>query len=335
MPDINRENRNKIFEIRTMIERYDLPVFHRHRDVYARHGIRPQLVTVLAGDDPGSVSYVKGIQRFAAGHGIRHRNLTASTRSELESLLPLLNQDGDVDGIMVLYPSGFDVRDTVFMNLLCPEKDVEGLHAKHLGRLVQFEKFKDPQRLRKWIIPPTPKGIMYLLKRCSRDYEEIRDRTGRYPGGRDDNPFLIEGRRFLVINDSLAVGRSLALMLLNENGSVQVCHEYTAFQDILAFARTADVIVSAVPSGDFRIPTASLRKGAIAIDVSFEGNFEYPGVFERVFRIAPRWNLVKKGNRINDLTLWRLVSNLYYLVNAGLPDAVLRELEPSANNGTD
>ena len=176
------------------------------------------------------------------------------------------------------------------------------------------------------MIPPTPKGVLYLFKRSALDFEEARKRDGRFPEGFEGNPFHIEGKRITIINDSLAVGRSMALMFLNENGSVRVCQEHTAFSDVLEFVKTSDFIISAVPSPDFLIPAEAVSKGAVVIDISFEGNFEYPAVFEKVFRIAPRWNLVEKGNRINDLTLYRLISNLFYLINRSLPDNILLEL---------
>jgi 5,10-methylene-tetrahydrofolate dehydrogenase/methenyl tetrahydrofolate cyclohydrolase len=125
----------------------------------------------------------------------------------------------------------------------------------------------------------------------------------------------------------------MALMFLNENGSVRVCQEYSAFADIIEFVKTSDFVISAVPSKGFRIPTEAIREGAVVIDISFAGNFEYPAVFEKAFRIAPRWDLAEKGNRINDLTLYRLISNLFYLINRSLPDDVLLELE-GRGNGT-
>jgi 5,10-methylene-tetrahydrofolate dehydrogenase/methenyl tetrahydrofolate cyclohydrolase len=323
---MKQSENGKNFDIRGLIRKYDGPVFKLHGEVYLRHGIRPKLVSLLTCDDPGSISYVKGMRRFAAEQGVLFENFDVGSREDLETRIRALNEDPSVHGIIVLYPSCFDVRDTYFMNLVAEQKDVEGLNYGHLGYLVQFEKFSDPQKLRKLVIPPTPKGILYLFKRSALDFEEARARDGRYPEGFAQNPFIIEGKRITIINDSLAVGRSMALMFLNENGSVRVCQEHTAFSDILEFVKTSDFIISAVPSDDFCIPAQAVPAGAIVIDISFAGNFEYPAVFEKAFRIAPRWNLVEKGNRINDLTLYRLISNLFYLINRSLPDDVLMEL---------
>lgn len=122
------------------------------------------------------------------------------------------------------------------------------------------------------------------------------------------------------------MGRSLALMLLNENGSARVCHEYTDFDDILKSVEHSDIIISAVPKNNFIIPTNKIPNNSIVIDLSFVGNFDYPSIYEKVYKIAPKWNKVEKGNRINDMTLYRLISNLFYLINLKLSDSLLDDL---------
>jgi hypothetical protein len=67
-------------------------------------------------------------------------------------------------------------------------------------------------------------------------------------------------------------------------------------------------------------------ENAIVVYISFEVNFEYPSITEKVKKIAPRWYLTEKGNRINDMTLYRLISNLFYLINSKLPDSLLNKL---------
>jgi 5,10-methylene-tetrahydrofolate dehydrogenase/methenyl tetrahydrofolate cyclohydrolase len=245
---------------------------------------------------------------------------------ELTQTIEKLNNDDSVHGIMVMYPSGYGIKDTTFMNMINPLKDIEGLHNSYLGYLVQFEKFRDPDRLRKLVIPPTAKGVLSILKRYAIDYDAFYQERGFYPENVETNPFDLEGKRVTVINDSLAVGRSMALMLLNENAYVQVCHEYTPFEMTLESVKNSDVVISAVPSSKFKIPTEFVPEKAIIIDISFEGNFDYPSVIEKCYKIAPRWDLVKKGNRINDMTLNRLISNLHYLVNASLPEETLKAM---------
>ncbi len=314
----------KILNVSELIEKYDIPDFEQAVRIYEKLGIKVGVAVILTSDDAGSVSYTKGIRRFCANFNITFRDLRANTAQELTDLINELNDDDSVDGIMVMYPTMFSDNDAQFMNQINPAKDIEGLHNTYLGYLAQFEKFRDPNKLQKLVIPPTSKGILYIIKRYHSIYEKYKKANGHYPDYRYSNPFEIEGKRFTIINDSLAVGRSLALMLLNENGSVQICHKYTSYYDILRHASTSDFIISAVPSDDFVIPTEVVPENAIVIDISFSGNFEYPSIIEKCYKIAPRWDLVEKGNRINDITLYRLISNLFYLVNAKIDPEVLK-----------
>jgi len=319
----------KILNVRNLIEKYDEPAFSCNNYYYQQHNITPCLAVVLTGDDPGCISYTRGIKRFCAKHDINCNDFIVKNEIELTKKIKSLNIDDSVHGIMIMYPTGYGKKDTVFMNMLNPMKDVEGLHNTYLGYLVQFEKFRDPEKLRKLVIPPTAKGILSILKRYSIDYENFKEQRGVYPENLNENPFELEGKRITVINDSLAVGRSLALMLLNENAYVQICHQYTPFDKTLESVENSDIIISAVPSSKFTIPTASVPEKAIVIDISFEGNFEYPSVIEKCYKIAPRWDLVSKGNRINDMTLNRLISNLHYLINSALPENVLKDMQES------
>ncbi len=317
---------HRFIEVERLIEEYDIPEFERRQAVFEAMGIAPALAVIVAGEDKGSLSYMKGIRRFCAAHNIRFAGISVGSGAEMADAIQRLNKDDETDGIMVMYPTPFEEKDTYFMNLVTPEKDVEGLHNSHLGFLVQFEKFRDISGLKKLVVPPTAKGILYIFKRYRELYDSYYKTNGSYPDGLDSNPFVIEGSRFTVINDSPAVGRSLALMLLNENGSVRLCHKYTPREEILRLCGNSDVVISAVPGGGFVIPTPRIKEGSIIIDISFEGNFEYPSVLEKAYMTAPRWDLMQKGNRINDMTLYRLLSNLFYLIDSGLPPDVLRKM---------
>ena len=317
---------DNIIDVARLIEAFDKPEFLRRQEIYGKLGITPSLAVVMAGDDPGSLSYMRGIQRFCRSSEVSFQSFFCNDSRQMEKTIHDLNQDEEIHGIMVLYPTPFRGKDTRFMNAVSPSKDVEGLHHVNLGYLVQFEQFKDPLKLKKLVIPPTAKGILYIFKRYAILFEEEKKRKGTFPLDFQENPFTITGKRFTIINDSLAVGRSLALMLLNENGSVRICHRHTPFREILALCRNSDVVISAVP-GPFTVPTEDIARGAVIIDISFDGNFDYPDIISKAGLIAPRWNLTEKGNRINDMTLYRLLSNLYYLIDAGLPPGILRRYQ--------
>jgi len=317
---------DKILQISTLIEEFDSNNFSIHSSFYLQNDIKPSLAAILTSQERGCISYMKGIKNFCAENGVVFSEYSADSADDLNSLIDKLNKDRDTHGVMIMYPTPFEDRDTQFMNRLSPHKDVEGLNCENLGYLVQYERFRDLSGLRKFVIPPTAKGILYILKRYSEIYENIKQETGNYPDKLVENPFTPEGKKITVINDSLAVGRSLSLMLLNENASVQICHQYTDFGDIVKFISNSDIVISAVPYDKFIIPADSVKPGSVCIDISFEGNFEYPEIFRRAYKTAPLWSMVQKGNRINDMTLNRLLSNLYYLINSSLSDSLLHKL---------
>ncbi|WP_165144490.1 bifunctional 5,10-methylenetetrahydrofolate dehydrogenase/5,10-methenyltetrahydrofolate cyclohydrolase [Marinitoga sp. 38H-ov] len=323
MKDLIQE---KLFDIQYLIEKFDRPLFEKNIELFKKNNIKPSLVCILTSNDPGSISYAKGIKGICKSYDIEFILDKVDTKKELEEKIQFYNNNEKIYGIIVMYPTPYD-KDTYFMNLVTPEKDVEGLNHEYMGYLVQHEFYSDNENLRKLIIPPTAKGILYVLKRNYVVYEKYYHIHGKYPDGLEENPFKLEGKKVVVINDSLAVGRSLALMMLNENASVRVCQKYTDFNDILRFVSFSDIIVSAVPSNKFTIPTKNIPKNSIVFDISFEGNFEYPDIFEKIYKISPKWNMVEKGNRINDMTLHRLVSNLFYLINRKLPNEDLIKLK--------
>ncbi|BBE31912.1 bifunctional protein FolD [Tepiditoga spiralis] len=322
---------NKLFSIKTIIDMFDKPIFKKNIELYKNNNINPKIVCIITSDDLGSLSYSKGINNICKEFNIDFENFYAYSRHELTDIINSCNKNESINGIITLYPIDFG-KDTHFMNLVSFEKDIEGLNNKYLGYLMQHEKFQDEYGLRKLIIPPTAKGILYVLKRYNRIFESHMKTFGKYPDTVKENPFNLNGKKVTIINDSLAVGRSLALMFLNENASVRVCQKYTDYKDILNFVSNSDIIISAVPSKKFIIPTNSIKENSIIFDVSFTGNFEYPSIYEKVYKISPMWKLVKKGNRINDMTLHRLISNLFYLTNRNLPEKDLIELKNFENS---
>lgn len=317
---------NKIINVKSLIEKYDIPAFGCNRLFYEQNEVNPCLAVILTSNDAGSISYTKGIINFCKKNNIKCSDYKVNNDKELTEIINQLNNDDSVHGIMIMYPTGYGVKDSKYMNMVNPMKDVEGLGFTYLGYLVQFEKFRDADKLQKLVIPPTAKGILSIFKRYAMVYDEFKAENNYYPENLYENPFNLEGKRVTIINDSLAVGRSLALMLLNENAYVQVCHEYTPFNKVLSSVSRSDFVISAVPSNNFTIPTEFVPEKSIVIDISFEGNFDYPSVIEKCYRIAPRWDLTEKGNRINDMTLNRLISNLYYLINSKLPAETLKQM---------
>ena len=316
----------RIIDIKNLIELYDEPFLEENVNILKEHDTFPSLAVVKTSDDEGARSYIKGIEKICHRYGVHFFSYQSDNQDQLEKTISKINTDPKIDAALIMYPTPFEKADREFMNLVSEEKDVEGLRFTNLGYLVQFKKFLDPFGLRKLVIPPTSKGILYVLKRYRALYDKYHDVYGKYPENLRENPFKILGKKVSIVNDSLSVGKSLALMLMNENASVRVCQKFTDIQDIYQFTKLSDIIVSAVPVEGWKIPTEYVPSDSIIFDIAFEGNFEYPEIYDKCFCITPRWDETVKGNRINDMTLTRLISNTLYLSNKKLPDDVLKKI---------
>lgn len=201
------------------------------------YGRTPNLVVVLIGDDPGSVSYVTGKAKAATEVGIRNTTIRRDvtiTQEELLSLVAELNSDDDVDGILVQLPLPKHIDEQKVIAAISPEKDVDAFHPLNVASLW----LKQP-----CILPCTPKGIIKLLKFAGVD---------------------IAGKEAVVVGRSNIVGQPVAKLLLEENATVTVAHSKTV--NLAEVTRRADILVVAI--GRERLVTADMIKpGAVVIDV--------------------------------------------------------------------
>ena len=201
------------------------------------YGRTPNLVVVLIGDDPGSVSYVTGKAKAATEVGIRNTTIRRDvtiTQEELLSLVAELNSDDDVDGILVQLPLPKHIDEQKVIAAISPEKDVDAFHPLNVASLW----LKQP-----CILPCTPKGIIKLLKFAGVD---------------------IAGKEAVVVGRSNIVGQPVAKLLLEENATVTVAHSKTI--NLAEVTRRADILVVAI--GRERLVTADMIKpGAVVIDV--------------------------------------------------------------------
>ena len=196
-----------------------------------------RLATVLVGDDPASEIYI-GRKHEAAEHAgiapVDHRLGAHVAETELLELIAGLNADDAVDGILVQLPLPEHIDEAHVLEAVDPLKDVDGFHPVNAGRLYLG---------RPALAPATPLGIMALL----REY---------------DVP--IAGARAVVVGRSAVVGRPAALVLLQADATVTVCHSRTA--DLAVHTREADVLIAA--AGRARLVDASMVKdGAAVVDV--------------------------------------------------------------------
>ena len=195
------------------------------------------LATVLVGDDPASDIYIRHKHKAADQVGIEalDRRLPAATpEDELVELVEELNDDDSVDGILVQTPLPEQIDEARIMRAIDPVKDVDGLHPFNAGQLYLG---------RQTLVPATPLGVMYLLN----EY--------RIP---------IAGARSVVVGRSPLVGKPLAMLLLQANATVTICHSRT--EDLARHTLDADILVAAVGLPDV-ITADMVKQGAAVIDV--------------------------------------------------------------------
>ena len=198
---------------------------------------RVGLATVLVGDDPASEIYIRLKHKAAEEVGIEpidHRLPSTTAEDELVELVEELNENDEVDGILVQTPLPEQIDEARVMRAIDPMKDVDGLHPFSAGQLYLG---------RQTIVPATPLGVMHLL---------------------DEYRIPIAGQRAVVVGRSTLVGKPLALLLLQANATVTICHSRT--EDLASHTLDADILVAAV--GLPGVITADMvKQGATVVDV--------------------------------------------------------------------
>ena len=203
----------------------------------SQRGIRPGLAVVLAGDNPASRVYVRNKMRASEETGVRSElyELPASVSEEalLDRVLAL-NDDPEVHGILVQLPLPKHITAYKVLEAVSPAKDIDGFHAANLGALMAGVPH---------MVPCTPAGVMRLLQHA------------RVP---------LSGAHAVVIGRSNIVGKPLALLLLQHDATVTICHSKT--RELENIARSAEILVAAV--GRAKLVTGAMVKpGACVIDV--------------------------------------------------------------------
>jgi methylenetetrahydrofolate dehydrogenase (NADP+)/methenyltetrahydrofolate cyclohydrolase len=203
-------------------------------------GRAPSLHILLVGDDPASHVYVRNKERAGVETGLGvtvHRMPASSTREEVLGLVHLLNDDAACDGILVQSPLPAALGKAAAQNVfdaIHPSKDVDGFHPVNVGALVQG---------RAVLAPCTPSGVIELIERSH---------------------IAVAGTRAVVIGRSEIVGKPMALMLLQRDATVTICHSRT--RDLAAITRDADILVSAIGRPGF-VTGDMVKPGATVIDV--------------------------------------------------------------------
>lgn len=246
----------------------------------AAKGVIPGLAVVLVGEDPASQIYVrnKGIACETVGvHSKTIRLLQSALQDEVIAAVDELNADDSIHGILVQLPLPGHLDEAAVLARILPQKDVDGFHISNAGKLFSGQS---------GVVPCTPKGIIHMLKQ----------------GGVE-----LAGKDAVVIGRSNIVGKPAAMLLLNENCTVTICHSRT--QNLKEHCRRADILVAAI--GKPRFVTADMVKpGAAVVDVGINrvdgkvvGDVDYEAVSEVAGYITP----VPGG--VGKLTISMLIEN--------------------------
>jgi methylenetetrahydrofolate dehydrogenase (NADP+) / methenyltetrahydrofolate cyclohydrolase len=203
----------------------------------AELGLRPGLAVILVGHNPASEIYVRGKVKSSEEVGLyseKHTPPDTATTDELLALVEDLNRRDEIDGILVQLPLPPQVDAKKILLAVDPAKDVDGFHPMNVG-------FLSTQR--PGLVPCTPGGVMEMLRRSRVD---------------------VSGKEAVVVGRSDIVGKPMAMLLLNANATVTVCHSKTP--DLPAVCRRADILVAAIGRAGM-ITRDFVRPGATVIDV--------------------------------------------------------------------
>ena len=219
----------------------------------AAAGVRPGLAVVLVGHNPASEIYVRGKVKACEEVGIYSEKVTppeSVTTTELLGLVENLNRRDEIDGILVQLPLPKQVDAKKVLLAVDPAKDVDGFHPMNVG-------FLSTQR--PGLAPCTPAGVIEILRRSN---------------------IPIAGREAVVVGRSDIVGKPAAMLLLNANATVTVCHSKT--HDLAGVCRRADILVAAIGRAGM-ITRDFVKPGATVIDVGMN-TVSDPAEFQQFFR---------------------------------------------------
>jgi methylenetetrahydrofolate dehydrogenase (NADP+)/methenyltetrahydrofolate cyclohydrolase len=205
----------------------------------AARGVTPHLAAVLIGANPASETYVAMKQKACQWVGMIssvHRLDEEATQAEAEALVERLNADPHVSGILVQHPLPKHLHESAVLDKVSAEKDIDGISRMSLGGLINGEP----------AFPScTPAGMMELLDRYH---------------------IPIEGKTAVVVGRSIILGKPVAMMLLNRNATVTICHSRT--QNLAEVTRRADILVAAVGRAEL-ITGAMIKPGAAVLDAGY------------------------------------------------------------------
>ena len=229
-------------------------------------GLQPCLATILVGNDPASMTYVRNKHKACESVGIKTKDYNLSntaSQEELDKIVDDLNNDREVHGILVQLPLPRQLNEFTTISRILPLKDVDGLTPQNVGLLSMGKSI---------LKACTPSGIMEMFY-----YYKIN----------------LEGKNIVMINRSNLIGKPLYNLLLQNNATVITCHSKT--KNLKEYCQNADIIITAV--GDrtkFKLTSDMIKQGAIVIDVAISrhngklvGDTDYDDIIQRASWATP------------------------------------------------
>lgn len=230
----------------------------------AEKNITPGLAVVLVGSDPASEIYVRNKQIACEQTGVYSRTILLpkdTTQETLENVIGELNDDESIHGILVQLPLPGGLDESAALAAIRPEKDVDGFHVYNAGKLLTGQQ---------GVTACTPKGAMEMIRSTGVD---------------------LTGLEAVIVGRSNIVGKPMAMLLLQENCTVTMCHSRT--RDLMSHTRRADVLVVAVGQPEM-IKADMVKEGAIVIDVGVNrvngrvvGDVDFAQVSQKAGWITP------------------------------------------------
>ena len=231
----------------------------------ASRGVTPGLAVILVGNDPASCAYVqmkaKACKRVGI-YSVTHEMPTTITQDELLSVIKILNDDPNIDGILVQLPLPSHIQTSKILEAINPQKDVDGFHPFNVGKIVaNLDAF----------VPATPLGVMNLLKAYDID---------------------VSGKDVAIVGMSNIVGKPLSALMLNSGASVSCCHILT--KDVSLYTKNADIVCVAVGKVGL-IKEYMIKEKAIVIDIGINrlesgvlvGDVDFENVSKKASFITP------------------------------------------------
>ncbi len=251
---------------------------------------KPGLAVILVGDNPASQVYVRSKEKACKAVGFYSQKIVLEkniTQDQLLVEIQKLNKDSKIHGILVQLPLPKHLDEKIVIDNISPQKDVDVFHPYNVGEL--FLKKRLP-KLDNLLAPCTPKGIMRMLEEYQID---------------------LEGKKAVVLGRSNLVGKPIALMLLANNATVEICHSRT--RDLAKTCAQADVLIAAIGQANF-VKKTMVKKGAVVIDVGINRTPE--GLvgdvdFNAIKKIASYITPVPGG--VGPMTIASLLENTLFL----------------------